>query len=57
MKTCAKTGGKGSGGMADRLVRISRDANLTYRVSIDGVEVARGLTLAEAVAFCEEDGR
>ena len=26
-------------------------------VRFDGVEVARGLTLAEAVAFCEEDGR
>ena len=43
--------------MGDRSVQIARDdSTMTYTVRIDGVEVARGLTLEEAVAFCEEGG-
>lgn len=41
--------------MSDRSVVITRRDDMTYTVAIDGVEVARGLTLEEAVAFCVED--
>lgn len=43
--------------MSNRSVIITRRDDMTYTVAIDGKEVARGLTLEEAVAFCKEDGR